>query len=57
MGELVKKEMTSSLATTEETGEEGDDPGVPSDPIILDPINTQYNRLLELVEKNLTKTD
>jgi hypothetical protein len=41
--------------STMRVGEEGDDPGVPSGPILLDPINTQYNRLLELLKKILQR--
>jgi hypothetical protein len=41
--------------STMRVGEEGEDPGVPSGPILLDPINTQYNRLLELLKKILQR--
>ncbi len=41
--------------STMAVGEEGEDPGVPSGPILLDPINTQYNRLLELLKKILQR--
>jgi len=36
-------------------GEEGDDRIVPSNPILLDPINTEYNKLLELLKKILRR--
>jgi hypothetical protein len=41
--------------STMRVGEEGENPGVPSDPILPDPINTQYNRLLELLKKILQR--
>jgi hypothetical protein len=41
--------------STMRVGEEGDNAGVPSDPILLDPINTEYNRLLELLKKILQR--
>jgi hypothetical protein len=44
-----------TTAITMAVGEEGGNPGFPSDPILLDPINTQYNRLLELLKKILQK--
>lgn len=48
-------EEGDDIVSTLRVGEEGDDPGVPSNPILLDPINTEYNKLLELLKKILRR--
>jgi|GEM_PF-2553166 len=52
---LAVGEEGDDRVSTMRVGEEGEDPGVPSGPILLDPINTQYNRLLELLKKILQR--
>jgi hypothetical protein len=56
-GEFTRRigEAGDNRVSTMAVGEEGEDPGVPSNPILLDPINNQYNRLLELLKKILQR--